>query len=55
MFHLKMISLNIGGIAGAFFAVFFFCGLQSKTSSCAKAEPRSKQKKVGKKARGKRQ
>ena len=24
MFHLKMISLNIGGIAGAFFAVFFF-------------------------------
>lgn len=25
MFHLKMISLNIGGIAGAFFAVFFFC------------------------------
>ena len=38
-----------------FFCCIFFCGLQSKTSSCAKAEPRSKQKKVGEEARGKRQ
>ena len=55
MFHLKMISLNIGGIAGAVFAVFFFCSLQSKTYSCAKAEPRSKQKMIGEEARGERQ
>ena len=38
-----------------FCCIFFLCGLQSKTYSCAKAEPKSKQKMVGEEARGERQ
>ena len=38
-----------------FFCCIFFCSLQSKTYSCAKAEPRSKQEMVGEEARRERQ